>query len=141
MNLLNLIRACALMLLAAACVAPGNDTPLPEDENSIDDGKTIEEMRAEAWEKIDKEACAAKGGVVRQEGMLGMPRCTITYADAGEICRDASDCEGRCMGNDDVTDYDARPGEVKGVCEANDSPFGCYAEIRNGTADAMLCVD
>ncbi len=61
--------------------------------------------------------------------------------DAGEVCADASDCEGRCLGSDDVTDYEAAPGEAKGVCEADDSPFGCYAEISNGTPEPMICVD
>lgn len=129
----------SFVLLVAAC-APTSSSHT-DDEAVTNDGKTIEEMREEAWAKIDKEACAAKGGEVRAEGMLGLPRCVIPYADAGAICTSSSDCGGKCLGNDEVTDYNAKPGEMRGLCAPNDSPFGCYAEIIDGTADAFLCVD
>lgn len=106
-----------------------------------DSEKSMEELREESRASIDAEACAAKGGEVRQEGMLGFYRCTVPYEDAGERCTDASDCEGRCMARDDVTDYDGVPGEAEGVCEADDSPFGCYATIEDGSVSGMLCVD
>ena len=105
------------------------------------DEKSIEEMRDESRAEIDEEACAAQGGTVRQEGLLGLWRCVVPYSDAGASCSDASDCEGRCFGSDDVTDYDAEPGEAVGVCEADDSPFGCFAIIEGGEITPMLCVD
>ena len=103
--------------------------------------KTIEDMREEARAEIDEAACLAGGGVVRPAGMLGMPRCVTPYADAGKKCQDASDCAGRCLADDSVTDYDAREGEMIGLCEADDSPFGCFAEITDGKLGAALCVD
>ena len=105
------------------------------------DEKSLEEMRDESRAKIDEDACAAQGGVVQQEGLLGLWRCVVPYADAGAQCSDSSDCEGRCFANDDVTDYNAAPGAAVGICEANDSPFGCFAEIENGDVAPMLCVD
>jgi|GEM_PF-37661 len=105
------------------------------------DEKSLEEMREESREKVDEEACAAAGGEVRQAGLLGLWRCVVPYADAGAECSDSSDCEGRCFANDDVTDYDAAPGAAVGMCEADDSPFGCFAEIENGDVAPMLCVD
>ena len=105
------------------------------------DGKSVEEMREESRAAIDEEACAAQGGEVRMEGLLGLYRCVVPYADAGASCSDASDCEGRCLADDSVTDYDAAPGEATGLCEADDSPFGCYAEIENGEVAPMICVD
>lgn len=105
------------------------------------DGKSVDEINADALADIDVEACEAGGGEVRAEGLLGAPRCVTPYPDAGEICSDASDCEGRCLGADDVTDFDAPDGEARGICEADDSPFGCFSEIRNGVAEAMICVD
>lgn len=138
------------LILAAVtffCFACASPAPMTGDEGEAgehigsDDGKTSDEMREEAWAQIDQEACAAKGGTVRQAGMLGMPRCIIPYADAGKICGDASDCEGKCLGSDDVTDYDGKPGTLTGRCEADDSPFGCYSEIVNGSAGPGLCVD
>lgn len=105
------------------------------------DEKSLEEMRSESCAAIDEAACAAQGGEVRQEGLLGMWRCVVPYSDAGASCSDASDCEGRCFARDDVTDYEAEPGAAVGVCEADDSPFGCFAEIETGNVAPMLCVD
>ncbi len=106
-----------------------------------DGDKSIDEMREESRAKIDDEACAAQGGEVRQEGLLGLWRCVVPYADAGASCSDASDCEGRCFARDDVTDYEAEPGAAVGVCEENDSPFGCFAEVVGGNVEPMICVD
>ncbi len=105
------------------------------------DGKSVEEMREESLANIDEAACTEAGGDVRQEGLLGLYRCVVPYADAGEQCSDPSECNGRCLAQDDVTDYDARVGEAVGVCEADDSPFGCYAEVKGGTVEGMICVD
>ena len=92
-------------------------------------------------DSIFEAACTAKGGEFRQEGLLGLYRCVVPYGDAGASCSDTSDCEGRCLAHDDVTDYEAAPGEAVGVCEADDSPFGCFAEIENGNVAPALCVD
>ena len=101
--------------------------------------KTIDDLRAESLAAIDKEACAAKGGEVRQEGLLGTYRCTVPYADAGKACTDKSDCEGKCLL---PPEPEAATGEAAtGACQANDSPFGCYAEILDGKIAAALCVD
>lgn len=94
-------------------------------------------MRAESLAAIDRAECEGAGGEVRQEGMLGMWRCVRPYVDAGKPCRDKSDCEGKCLATDD-----AMPGdEVVGACQANDSPFGCYAEVVDGKIEGAICVD
>ncbi len=129
------------LVLAAACAPQDSGSPALEDDGASDDGNTLEEMREEAWGKIDIEACKAKGGEARPEGMLGLPRCVLPYGDAGEVCTDASDCEGRCLADDAITDFDGPDGAMKGLCEADDSPFGCYAEIERGALGAALCVD
>ncbi len=100
-------------------------------------GTSIEEMRAQSLAEIDKDACAAAGGDVRQEGMLGMYRCVKPFADAGKACRSKSDCEGKCLATDDAMP-DA---EIVGACQAEDSPFGCYAEVENGKITNAICVD
>lgn len=135
------IWACALGFCLTSACAPGKDAAPDDSGEHTQNGKTIEEMRAESLAKIDQAACDAAGGEVRQEGMLGLWRCVTPYADAGAICTDASDCEGRCLGSDDVTDYEAPPGQISGRCEADDSPFGCNAEIEDGSVTATLCVD
>lgn len=139
---MNIIKtSCVLLLVFAAACAPGADTE-NEDENGVEnDGKSLEKMRDESLANLDQTACDAAGGEARQEGMLGLWRCVMPYADAGETCSDESDCEGRCLGADDITDYEAPAGEAQGHCEADDSPFGCYAEIRDGAVESMICVD
>ncbi|OFX04334.1 MAG: hypothetical protein A3E78_14560 [Alphaproteobacteria bacterium RIFCSPHIGHO2_12_FULL_63_12] len=115
--------------------ADANDAPAP----AVDEGggASIEEMRAQSLAEIDQEACAAAGGAVRQEGMLGMYRCVKPFADAGKACRSKSDCEGKCLATDDA----APDAEVTGACQADDSPFGCYAEVEGGKVQAAICVD
>lgn len=138
-----LILGVFILFTAASCVAPGGDSidDVSDQAETQGEGQSIEEARQEAWAKIDQEACKDNGGVVRQAGLLGFPRCILPYADAGNICTDGGECEGKCLNKDDVTDYDGAPGTQKGVCQSNDNPFGCYSEIENGTATPFLCVD
>lgn len=119
--------------------APETEAPRSPSEEGAAPPKTIDDLRAESLAAIDKEGCAAKGGEVRQEGMLGTYRCTVPYADAGKTCTDKSDCEGKCLL---PPESEAATGEAAtGACQANDSPFGCYAEIVDGKIAAALCVD
>jgi hypothetical protein len=138
------LGACAKPAEPAAD-APAQTVAAPEDEPSypVEDlpvqEKTIDDLRAESLAAIDKEACAARNGEIRQEGLLGTWRCVVPYADAGKACRDKADCEGKCLLS---PESDAVTGaEATGVCQANDSPFGCYAEIVDGKVQAALCVD
>lgn len=124
---------------AVDAASANNDSANVGDVADVSAGeeKTIEDMRAESLAAIDKESCAAAGGEVRMEGMLGMYRCVKPYADAGKECRSDADCEGKCLATDDAMP-DA---EVVGACQANDSPFGCYAEVENGKITNAICVD
>ncbi|MFN3960755.1 MAG: hypothetical protein ACK4NP_12690 [Parvularculaceae bacterium] len=139
-----------LALLLAACAGPADskgDTSPPAGEGAqsypVDDlpvqEKTVEDLRAESLAAIDKEACEAKNGEIRQEGMLGTWRCVVPYADAGKACRDKSECEGKCLLPPDATAGTEE--EATGGCQANDSPFGCYAEVNGGKVTAAICVD
>lgn len=122
----------------APAIAAEESSYYPLEELPVQE-KTIEDLRAESLAAIDKEACAAKGGEVRQEGMLGTWRCVVPYADAGKACRDKADCEGKCLlppESEAVTG-----GEATGACQANDSPFGCYAEVIDGKVAGAVCVD
>jgi len=141
------------LTLAAACsaekpaqppadptdAAGANEEALVEDvlQPPADDAKTIEDFRAESLAAIDQDVCAAAGGEVRMEGMLGMYRCVKPYADAGKACRSSDDCEGKCL----ASGPEATGEEAVGACQANDSPFGCYAEIEDGKVANAICVD
>ncbi|NNE41056.1 MAG: hypothetical protein HKN14_09100 [Marinicaulis sp.] len=127
-------------LLSLTMIVACSTAEVTEDDTASDT-KTMEEMREDAWAKIDKEACLENGGEVRAEGMLGLPMCVIPYGDASTVCTDGGDCEGECRADDRMTDYNAAPGEAKGICQVNNSPFGCYATITNGSVDPAICVD
>ena len=101
---------------------------------------SLEQQRAESLAKIDRAACAAKGGRVVQLGLLGLWGCEIPFADAGKACHDKSDCAGHCYAADN-TDRNAPPGRAMGKCQPTNSPFGCHAEINNGVVEPTLCVD
>jgi len=121
----------AILTFASGCATTsGNETARP----------TLEEQRAESLAKIDKQACAAKGGRVEQGGLLGYWNCVIPFTDAGKVCSDKSDCEGGCYASDN-TERDAPAGKAMGKCQATNSPFGCRAEIRSGTLQPFMCVD
>ncbi len=135
-----------VLVFCAACSRPVSAPPEPADKtvdladaNAGDAGeaKTIEDFRAGSLAQIDRAACEAGGGEVRQEGMLGLYRCVTPYADAGKACRGDADCEGKCLATDDA----APEAETVGACQANDSPFGCYAEVEDGKVAAAICVD
>lgn len=87
----------------------------------------------------ERQTCEAVGGEIRRDGLAGHEICVQTYADAGQSCRDSSDCLGRCMITGEFADFDA-PTD-KGQCEVNDSPFGCYQTVEDGKATPGLCVD
>ena len=139
-----------LALTIAACAKPtepaveapaapsGDEASYPVEDLPVQE-KTIEDLRAESLAAVDKDACAANGGEVRQEGLLGTWRCVTPFPDAGKACRDKADCEGKCLLPPDASA--ATDEEAIGACQANDSPFGCYAEISGGRVMAAICVD
>ena len=144
---LGLIVACSAKTPAASGdeAAPGDIADAKDESAAAGDitdvtsgePKTIEDMRAESLASVDQAACAAAGGEVRQEGMLGMYRCVTPYADAGKECRSGDECEGKCLSTGDAMTGE----EGVGACQANDSPFGCYAEIEDGKVTHAICVD
>ena len=65
--------------------------------------------------------------------------CVLPYADAGKVCTDSDQCMGDCR----LADGPSLPSgtTATGVCQANTSPFGCFANVEDGKVDAALCVD
>jgi hypothetical protein len=143
---MRLVLVSLALCIATACSAgkPAEEAPADKVMNVADakaetpaTEKTIEDMRAESLAAVDQDACAKAGGEVRQEGMLGMYRCVKPYADAGKTCRSKSDCEGKCLAVDDALPDQ----QTTGVCQADDGPFGCYAEVEDGKISNAICVD
>ena len=55
---------------------------------------------------------------------------------------DSSECLGQCRAQSLSTPQQSEATQVvKGHCQANNIPFGCYSEIIGGTAQPGLCVD
>jgi hypothetical protein len=151
---MRFLLASLVVLLAAACTNPVSETETPaapavEADDSADANSdsasapaggqmTIEEMRERSRAEIDEAACESAGGEVRQEGMLGLYRCVTPFADAGKPCKGKADCEGQCrLEGDPPTDGS----EATGVCQRDDSPFGCYSEVEDGKVTGGVCVD
>jgi hypothetical protein len=124
-------------LLAAAC------QPIPADDGRTDLAEAIPVVGAPASQSPagdEAAACAARGGKMLPQGRMGTPRCVVTYADAGQRCRDGDDCAGDCR----VEEADGTPhagAAVVGRCQASSSRFGCYTTVEDGKAEATLCVD
>lgn len=88
-------------------------------------------------------ACADEGGELRQQGRIGAWTCVTLYADAGKVCRDKSDCLGRCAAvrEEEPNASAPSPGQETGLCAADNSRFGCRAEIIKGRSTPWLCID
>lgn len=79
--------------------------------------------------------CLTKGGTYARRGMMGLYSCALPYADAGKVCRKASDCEGQCR----IEDMD--PDTKVGKCQATNDPFGCYSYLEENGQVVGICVD
>ncbi len=85
-------------------------------------------------------ACTARGGTLRPVGRMQSIQCIIRHADAGKRCTDGNQCEGDCRveGNSGIAE--GRP-VTSGVCQVDSNRFGCFTTVKNGRAEATLCVD
>jgi hypothetical protein len=92
---------------------------------------------APSQDALDPAACAARGGTIRPlGGRLQKLACVVPYTDAGKVCHDRSDCEGRCQ----ATGTDAT-GAATGICQRDaTTSFGCHGWIENGKAQT-ICID
>ena len=128
---LTLIPIAALIL--SACAAPYNPEPSPPPQSETPYVKIAGEIATPA----EREACEAAGGTVQRAGLLGWENCVIPYADGGKVCSDNSECLGQCRYTGDWPPK----GDVTGLCQKDNMPFGCYSEMQGGQPTPMLCVD
>ncbi len=135
-----------IMLIAAAAALLAGCAYLQEayenDREVGSGGFPYEKIQfaGETASEAERARCEAAGGTVARDGMLGWEQCIQPYADAGKACTDNADCLGQCrLSLGDDMPVMGKP--VTGKCQANDSPFGCYATVENGRATPALCVD
>ena len=123
------------LALAAPSTPPPPPTPLAT--VSRPDGADISHY-PRVMGTTEVAACESKGGSVQRRGLADLQICVKPYADAGKICTDSVQCQGRCI---IVTDFPAEGEMVEGSCQTDNALFGCYAEIRDGHATDALCID
>ncbi len=111
--------------------APGEGTVAP--------GGTGRASYARDMDAKERADCTADGGTVQRRGMLGMEMCVHAYADAGRTCTDSAQCQGRCVGP--AGGEGSAGAAVSGQCQADDRLFGCYSEVKGGSAAYAICVD
>ncbi len=80
-----------------------------------------------------EQECRQLGGRWGPQGILGTPMCNLPTTDAGQPCRDPSQCEGVCLADPD-------PAAVSGQCSPYRLNFGCFDIIQGGERMG-LCVD
>ena len=78
------------------------------------------------------------GGRIDIAGLWGGEICVHPYKEAGKACSGKSQCEGLCLADDTQAEI-GTPAE--GRCQAEDYPFGCRTEIRDGKIADSICVD
>lgn len=115
-----LIAALALVVAACAPQAAPDETP----------GMS---------QSLSPSECAALGGEMRPVGRMQSVRCVLRYADAGKHCTDGAQCQGDCRAEPDETLREGAP--ATGRCQAENIRFGCFTTIKDGKAEATLCID
>ncbi|MGO4410030.1 MULTISPECIES: hypothetical protein [unclassified Brevundimonas] len=123
----------ALLFAAGLVLAACSPTPAPEPVVPVEAPEPPPTMT------ISSSSCTARGGEMRQVGRMQSWQCVVRYPDAGKRCTDASQCEGDCeiAGNNGIA-----PGaRATGVCQADSNRFGCRTTIKDGKAEATLCID
>lgn len=85
-----------------------------------------------------EQKCRQEGGSWEVGGMASLFRCVITATDAGNPCRDNSDCQLGCR-------YEGpRPAsdeEIIGKCHSSNRAFGCFVPVVKGKLGTGICVD
>ena len=126
----TLLAIVTLLVLSLSVVACMQNPPAPEPP--VTDPVKPQDLK-------DQNSCESANGIWRREGLAGIYACVLPAKDAGKACTDSSQCEYRCLAK---PSDDLRPGQkAGGQCQVNSSPFGCRTEIKDGMADATLCID
>lgn len=125
------------LIIAAATLVIAACQPMP-----AGGGRADLAQAAPAQTPADEaSACAARGGKMLPQGRMQTLQCLVSYADAGQRCRDGDDCQGDCRVEEADGGFPAAGTAVVGRCQATNSRFGCYTTVEDGKAEATICVD
>jgi hypothetical protein len=94
----------------------------------------------------DRESCEAAGGHWGPIGLSPAEVCTMFTTDAGKECSDSSECQSACVADLSAEEYQTlvknhRPIYTTGRCAASTLSVGCFAYVKNGVVNDILCVD
>ena len=88
----------------------------------------------------ERKQCELLGGSIKKSGRAQFDKCIQSFSDAGEYCEEAIDCFGRCTLASSA-DHAKIGDAVDGVCEADNSRFGCTPLVSGGKYEGTICID
>jgi len=95
--------------------------------------------RQTAPSRISRATCKKDGGEIVRVCMSQLTTCITPYEDAGEPCRDTSECAGLCLSDIDL--WPDRGTPTDGQCQVNNDPCGCFVEVSNDQVKDAWCQD
>lgn len=88
--------------------------------------------------KAEIQKCKEDGGVVKNVGLMEIPKCVIPYKDAGKVCKSSSECSASCV----VMKSNIPMGtKISGECQHDNALYGCYVLVEDGVAGPRMCSD
>ncbi|RYZ91825.1 MAG: hypothetical protein EOO68_23520 [Moraxellaceae bacterium] len=99
------------------------------------------DIRSAADKKLtpaEIQKCKEDGGVVKNVGMMEIPKCVIAYPDAGKPCKSSSDCTKSCVVMKSGIEMGTK---ISGECQRDNALYGCYTIVEEGVAGPSMCAD
>jgi hypothetical protein len=122
------MKKLSILLAALFTFIVLNANASPDTRNALEKKLTAAEIQK----------CKEDGGVVKNVGLMGIPKCVITYADAGKACKNSSECTKSCITMKSDIQLGAK---VAGECQHDNALYGCYSSVEDGVAGPRLCAD
>ena len=130
-----MIRRLACLALAAA-LAACTPAPVPSASGQATGSDYAGDDRPQTVE-----ACAVVGGRMQPVCRRQTEVCVVAFADAGKPCTDGDQCQGDCRAEPSDRPPALNDADVRGVCQADSDPCGCFTTIEDGRPERTICVD
>ena len=92
----------------------------------------------QAYSIESEKVCDKQGGKWKKVGRQQAYACVLPANDAGNTCKDSSECDVACVTANNQLDAGQK---ASGVCLENTDLFGCRAYVSKGVVEHTLCVD
>lgn len=90
------------------------------------------------------EECLASDGIWGQWGLNPEESCNLKTTDFEKECNDSSDCQGLCLASQEIEEKllaENKSVEATGTCSELVNVYGCFAQLEQGVARGIICVD